>query len=74
MMIVAACLFGTILGEVQALFTSVYKKNQDIEDQLEAITNFLTVNKCAPAVLAWSGAKLPADWRGTGCRFCFNGG
>eukprot|EP00291_Cryptomonas_curvata_P019299 CAMPEP_0172162556 /NCGR_PEP_ID=MMETSP1050-20130122/6742_1 /TAXON_ID=233186 /ORGANISM="Cryptomonas curvata, Strain CCAP979/52" /LENGTH=452 /DNA_ID=CAMNT_0012832569 /DNA_START=696 /DNA_END=2054 /DNA_ORIENTATION=+ len=45
LMIMAACLFATILGEVQSIYTSVYKKNQDIEDQLQSITNFLSINK-----------------------------
>ena len=29
----------------QALYTTVYKRNQDIDDKLEAVTNFLTVHK-----------------------------
>ncbi len=47
-MIMAACLFATILGEIQSIYISVYKKNQDIEDQLQSITNFLSINKSAP--------------------------
>ena len=47
-MVVAACLFATILGEVQSIYTTVYKKNQDIEDQLQSITNFLSINKSIP--------------------------
>ncbi len=48
LMIFAACLFATILGEVQSIYTSVCKKNQDVEDQLQSIANFLSVNKSSP--------------------------
>ena len=48
LMVMAACLFATILGEVQSIYTSVYKKNQDVEDQLQSIANFLSINKSLP--------------------------
>eukprot|EP00291_Cryptomonas_curvata_P028662 CAMPEP_0172213196 /NCGR_PEP_ID=MMETSP1050-20130122/37453_1 /TAXON_ID=233186 /ORGANISM="Cryptomonas curvata, Strain CCAP979/52" /LENGTH=575 /DNA_ID=CAMNT_0012893991 /DNA_START=16 /DNA_END=1739 /DNA_ORIENTATION=+ len=74
-MLVAVCLFGALLGELQEIVAALSRSSKEVEDRVEDVAHFLIVNRVPRAVTnevkAWIRFKYSNDQQNERMNFLF---